>query len=210
MAELSSRTLCFRGRVYAAFLFDMDGTLLDSSAVVERIWRAWASRHGVNPAELLSTVHGVRTEDTIRQFAPIGTDVDLEAEWLLQAEIADVEGIVPIPGIEALIASLAPQSWAIVTSAPRSLAEVRLRAVNLPIPKALVAAEDVQRGKPAPDGFLKAAELVGAPISECLIFEDSPAGVAAAKAAGAHVAIVGDLVPAEEGMLSIANYLPIT
>ena len=86
------------------------------------------------------------------------------------------------------------------------MTEVRLRAAGLPVPKTLIAPEDVQRGKPEPEGFLKAAKLLGVPISECLVFEDSPAGVAAAKSAGAHVAIVGDLIPAEEGMLSIVNY----
>jgi mannitol-1-/sugar-/sorbitol-6-phosphatase len=208
MPKMSSCRSYFRGRKYAAFLFDMDGTLLDSSAVVERVWRAWATRHGIDPAELMASVHGVRSEDTIRRFAPDGIDVAAEAKLLLEAEVADLEGVVPIAGIEAFIASLDPNSWAVVTSAPRSLAEVRLRAAGLSVPKTLIAAEDVQRGKPEPEGFLKAAKLLGVPIGECLVFEDSPAGVAAAKSAGAHVAIVGDLVPAEEGMLSIVNYLP--
>jgi mannitol-1-/sugar-/sorbitol-6-phosphatase len=154
----------------------------------------------------MASVHGVRSEDTIRRFAPVGIYVAAEAELLLEAEVADVEGVVPIAGIKAFITNLDPNSWAVVTSAPRSLTEVRLRAAGLPVPKTLIAAEDVQRGQPEPEGFLKAAKLLGVPISECLVFEDSPAGVAAAKSAGAHVAIVGDLVPAEEGMLSIVNY----
>jgi len=93
-----------------------------------------------------------------------------------------------------------------VTSAPRALAEVRLRTVNLPIPKVMITAEDVQRGKPDPQGFLLAAQRLGVRIDECLVFEDSPAGVAAAKAAGAHVAIVGGLVPGNEGNFVLANY----
>ena len=198
----------FRGCNYAALLFDMDGTLLDSSAVVKRVWRSWAARHGVDATELLKSIHGVRAEDTIRHFGPAGVDVAAEAALLLQQEIADVEGIVPIAGAGALIASLEPNAWAVVTSAPRHLAQARLRAAGLPVPNTLVVAEDVERGKPDPEGYLKAATLLGVPIAECLVFEDSAAGVAAAKAAGAHVAVVGDLVPVEEGLLSIVNYLP--
>jgi sugar-phosphatase len=118
----------FRGREYAALLFDMDGTLLDSSAVVKRVWRAWAIRHGIDPVALLASIHGVRAEDTIRRFAPVGIDVAAEAELLHQEEMANVEGIVPIAGIEAFIATLDPNSWAVVTSAPGSLPETRLRA----------------------------------------------------------------------------------
>lgn len=94
-----------------------------------------------------------------------------------------------------------------MTSAPRELAKLRLQAARLPVPRILVTAEDVARGKPDPEGFLKAAKLLDIPINECLIFEDSLAGVAAAKATGAHIAIVGSLAPAEEGMITIANYL---
>ena len=198
----------FRGRSFAAFLFDMDGTILDSSAVVERVWRAWATRHGIDPTELLASIHGVRAEDTIRRFGPVGIDVAAEVALLHQEEMADVEGIVPIEGAEALIAGLDPNCWAVVTSAPRSLARVRLCSVGLPIPYTLVAAEDVKRGKPEPDGFLKAAMLLGVPIADCLVFEDSPSGIAAAKAAGAHVVVVGDRVPIEDGMFSLVNYLP--
>lgn len=127
-------------------------------------------------------------------------------EWLLQADLADVEGIVPIAGIEALISGLDPARWAVVTSASRNLATLRLRAAGLPIPETLVSADDVLRGKPDPEGFLKAAAILGVPIEECLIFEDSPAGVAAARAAGAHVVIVGNLVPASEGTYAISDY----
>jgi len=202
-ANLSPR---FQNRTYAAFLFDMDGTMLDSSAVVERTWRAWANRHGINPDDLLESVHGVRSEDTIRRFGPAGIDVAEEAAWVLKAELSDVEGVVPIAGIKALVADLSPDAWAVVTSAPRALAALRIHSVGLPMPKTLIAAEDVKQGKPNPEGFLKAAAMLGVPISECLVFEDSPAGVAAAKAAGAHVAIVGDLVPAGEGTFIISDY----
>jgi sugar-phosphatase len=196
----------FRNRSYAAFLFDMDGTLLDSSAVVDRVWGAWAKRHGVDVASLLANVHGVRSSDTIRRFAGTTVDVAKETQWILDAEVSDVDGVVALEGIHAFIDALDPGTWAVVTSAPRTLAEVRLRAVNLPIPKVMITAEDVQRGKPDPQGFLLGAQRLGVNIGDCLVFEDSTAGVAAAKAAGADVAIVGGLVPGTEGTFLLANY----
>jgi mannitol-1-/sugar-/sorbitol-6-phosphatase len=197
----------FRKQNYAAFLFDMDGTLLDSSAVVERVWLAWAREHGVDPKALMVALHGVRAEDTVRRFAGPTLDVARETDWILQAELRDVQGIVPLDGIGAFIARLAPDEWAVVTSATLALATVRLRAVNLPLPRVLISAEDVQRGKPDPEGFLLAAKRLGVPIDQCLVFEDSPAGVAAAKAAGAQVAIVGGRVPDDEGNFALMHYL---
>jgi sugar-phosphatase len=197
----------FRNHSYAAFLFDMDGTLLDSSAVVERVWRTWAENHGVDVDALMAAMHGVRSEDTIRRFAKPTTDIAKETDWILQAELGDVEGIIGVEGIHAFIERLEPGTWAVVTSATRALAEVRLSAAKLPIPQVLVTAEDVRRGKPDPEGFLLAAQKLGVRIEECLVFEDSPAGVKAGKAAGAHVAIVGGLVPVNDGNFALANYL---
>lgn len=196
----------FRNHSYAAFLFDMDGTVLDSSAVVDRVWGSWARRHGIDEATLMASVHGVRAEDTIRRFASATVDVAKETQWILDAEVADVDGVVALEGIHAFIEALTPGTWAVVTSAPRALAEVRLRAANVPVPEVMITAEDVQRGKPDPQGFLLAAERLGVRIDECLVFEDSHAGVAAARAAGADVAIVGGRVPKAEGTFVLANY----
>jgi sugar-phosphatase len=197
----------FRGETYAAFLFDMDGTLLDSSRVVERVWSAWAKRHGHEPADVLAVCQGLQYRDTLRRFAKPDIDIEAEAAALLQAELEDTEGVVAIAGVRALIDGLDPTRWAIVTSAPRALAEARLRAAGLPIPQYFITGESVRLGKPGPEGFLRAAELLSAPIGECLVFEDSPAGVAAGKAAGAKVAIVGDLVAPCGDDLAIRDYL---
>ena len=197
----------FRNQTYAAFLFDMDGTLLDSSAVVHRVWRSWAVRHGIDPATLLAAMHGVRAEDTVRRFAGSTLDVAAETEWIHQAELGDVEGLVPLEGIGAFISRLKPREWAVVTSATRELATVRLRAATLPLPEVFITADDVSRGKPDPEGFVLAAQRLDVDIKECLVFEDSPAGVKAAKASGAHVAIVGGHVPDSEGNFALMHYL---
>src|SRR3954471_11980387 len=106
----------FRNRSYAAFLFDMDGTMLDSSAVVDRVWGYWAKKHGVDAVKLLANVHGVRAEDTIRRFAGDRVNVAAETQWILEAEVKDVDGVVAIEGINAFIDRLALGTWAIVTS----------------------------------------------------------------------------------------------
>ena len=179
------------GQHFAAFLFDMDGTILNSIAAAERIWANWATANGLDPQMVLAAVHGVRAVDTIRRFAPAGTDIEAEAHRITLAEIDDVEGIVEVPGACEFLRALPADRWAVVTSAPRTLALRRMAAGGLPIPDVLVTAEDVQRGKPAPDGFLLGAERLGVPITECLVWEDSPAGIAAAHASGASVMAVG-------------------
>ncbi|WP_394646528.1 HAD-IA family hydrolase [uncultured Sphingomonas sp.] len=177
-------------RRYAAFLFDMDGTLINSIPSAIRAWTAWAERHGIDVDELMAVMHGVRAIETIRRFAPPGVDPQAEFEALLQAEIDDVADVVEIPGAAAFTAALPADRWAIVTSAPRSLAEVRLRAAGLATPAVMVTADDVERGKPAPDCFLLAAERLGVSAAECLVWEDAPAGIAAGEAAGADLMVI--------------------
>jgi mannitol-1-/sugar-/sorbitol-6-phosphatase len=180
----------FPGRSFDAFLFDMDGTILTSIAAAERVWTQWAVRHGVDVASFLPTIHGKRAVDTISGLQLPGVDAEAEARALTLAEIEDVEGIQAIAGAAAFLASLPSERWAVVTSAPRTLALRRIEAAGLPVPPVLITADDVIRGKPAPDGFQLAATRLGAQASNCLVFEDAIAGIQAAEAAGAAVVVV--------------------
>ncbi len=180
----------FGSRQFAAFLFDMDGTVLNSIPATERVWAAWAHRRGLDVAAFLPTIHGIRAVETIRRLGLPGIDPEREAEALAAAEMEDVDGIVAIAGAAEFLAPLPPERWAIVTSAPRELALRRLGAAGLPVPPLVVTAEDVANGKPAPDCFLLAARQLGFDARDCLVFEDSPAGIAAAEAAGAGVMVI--------------------
>jgi sugar-phosphatase len=168
----------------------MDGTVLNSIAAAERIWGAWAARHGLDVVSFLPSVHGVRSVDTIKRLALPGVDAEREAEEVSQAEIADVAGIVAVPGVVAFLTSLPQERWAIVTSAPIELATRRLEAAGVPVPRVLVTAEDVAAGKPDPACYRLAAERLGVNVSDCLVFKDAPAGILAGEAAGAEVIVV--------------------
>ncbi|KQV82002.1 HAD family hydrolase [Rhizobium sp. Root1220] len=178
------------GKSYDAFLFDMDGTLLNSIAVVERVWSGWALRHGLEPEVFLKTIHGIRAVDVIRQLALPGVDADREAKQLLDEEMEDVEGVIPIPGAVALLNSLPPEKWAIVTSAPIVLARRRMAAAGIPMPAVIVSGEEVAAGKPSPECYLLGASRLGVDPSKCLVFEDAVAGILAGEAAGADVAVI--------------------
>jgi sugar-phosphatase len=177
-------------RDYAAFLFDMDRTNLSSIKAAERVWGEWAKGHGIDVDAFLPTIHGKRTEETVRRLALPGVDPVAEAQRITLAEIEDVAGIEAIAGAADFLASLPADRWAIVTSAPRALAERRIAAAGLPMPKVLVAAEDVQRGKPAPDPFLLGAERLGVAPEHCLAFEDTLAGLTAAESAGMDAVVI--------------------
>jgi sugar-phosphatase len=166
-----------------ALLFDLDGVLADSTASVERHWRAWAARHGLDGDALLAVVHGRRAVDTIREVTP-WLDADRELAALVAAEAGDTRGVTAAPGAAALLARLPAGGWAVVTSGVRSVALARLRACGLPEPPLLVAADEIARGKPDPEGYLAAAARLGRAPAECVVLEDAPAGVAAARAAG--------------------------
>jgi sugar-phosphatase len=177
-------------RFYDAFLFDMDGTLLNSIAAAERVWSRWALKQGLDLQTFLPSMHGKRGVDTISALNLPGIDVVQEALEVERGEIEDLEGIVPIPGAIAFLQSLPAERWAIVTSAPSALARARIGAAGLPQPLQIVTAEDVKIGKPDPAGYRLGAERLGFDPSRCLVFEDVLAGVRAGEAAGADVAVI--------------------
>lgn len=198
-------------RSYSAFLFDMDGTLLNSIAAAERVWSRWAASKGLDVETFLPTMHGKRGIDTITQLGLPGVDPVAEAAWIEQAEIDDVDGVVPIPGAIDFVNSLPPERWAIVTSSPIRLARARMAAAGLPEPRFLVTAEDVTAGKPNPTCYRIGAERVGFEAADCLVFEDVPAGVLAGEGAGADVMVITatHAHPFETAHATIPGYIGI-
>src|SRR6266487_4588435 len=170
----------------AAFLFDLDGVLVESRAVVERVCRQWAQRHGLDPEKVLRIAHGRRSRVTVQAVAPY-LDVMREVAWLDGAELADVEGLHDVAGVRRFLASVDAGTWAVVTSCGRDLARLRLSSVGLPIPPVVVTSDDVSHGKPAPDGYKLGAKRLGHDAATCVVFEDAPPGIAAGRAAGARV-----------------------
>jgi sugar-phosphatase len=167
-------------------LFDMDGVLVDSTPAVARVWSVWARKHRLDPETVVKIAHGRPSISTIRELLP-HNDHEAEDREVERLEIEDVEGIVALPGAAELLGALLANRYAIVTSATRALAEVRLRAAGLPVPANLVTARDVQRGKPNPDPYLMGAKILGFAPGECVVLEDAPSGIRAGKAAGTRV-----------------------
>ena len=170
----------------AALLFDLDGVLINSTPAVARVWRQWAIEHGFNPEEVVARAHGRPSLTTVREYLP-DSDHAAENREIERREIEDLTGIIPLPGALELLASLPPDRWIIVTSSTRPLAEVRIKAAGLPVPKKFITASDITNGKPHPEPFLMGASALGFPATECVVFEDVPAGVQSGKAAGAKV-----------------------
>jgi len=177
-------------------LFDLDGTLVDSRNVVARHWGLFAERHGLPLAPILAVCHGRRSADTIAEVAPT-LDAAREAAILDAGEETDVDGLVAVGGAAELLVSLRSRDWGIVTSGHRALARRRLEAVGLPVPDVLVTGDEVTHGKPHPEGFLRAARLLGVEPAACVVVEDAPAGIAAGLAAGARVVAVTTTHPPE-------------
>ncbi|MFI7587655.1 HAD-IA family hydrolase [Spongisporangium articulatum] len=171
------------GRVFAAVLFDMDGTLIDSHPAVERSWVRWAQEHDV-PLSSFAGMHGRPAADIVALFLP---PERREAAFrrIEQLETEDTDGVVVLPGTVDALAALPPGRAAIVTSCTAPLARARIGASGLVQPSVLVTADQVTAGKPAPDPYLLAAQRLGVSAAQCLVVEDAPAGLAAGRAAGA-------------------------
>jgi sugar-phosphatase len=177
-----------------ALLFDLDGVLVDSLAAVNRSWRWWAARHGLDPEPFLGS-HGRPTRESIAELAP-DLDADAEAAVVDEREATDTDGVVALPGARAVLAT--DGAKAIVTSGIRRLALARLQAARLTPPAVLITADIVRQGKPSPEPYLLAAARLGVQPADCIVFEDAPAGVQAGKAAGMRVVALTTTVPASE------------
>ncbi|PID98370.1 MAG: phosphatase [Actinomycetales bacterium] len=188
----------------------MDGTLVNSIAAVSKAWGDFAVEHGLDPVAVLDHAHGRPTIDTITKFMPERTDDERAAlvDELLENEISRTVGIVEIPGARALMDAIFASGIpvALVTSATEALMRSRMAAAGLVVPDVIVCDGDVTNGKPAPDAYLRAAELLGIPASECVILEDSAAGIAAAQAAGvAGTILVGETDPTDQNLFAIPD-----
>ena len=189
----------------AAVLFDMDGTLVDSRIACERLVRTWAARRGLD-AELISAgAQGRTNTDIVREFTP-HLPPDEEAAWLNEEELRYREGNVAVQGALDIVSALPNRSWALVTSASRRVAEMRLECAGLPTPAVLISSDDVRLGKPHPEGYLMAAEQLGVAPAHCLVIEDTPAGLEAAQRAGMDALAITTTFPAAE--LNAMTYIP--
>lgn len=195
-----------------AVLLDMDGTLVDSTSVVERLWLAWAEPHGIDPATVLRVVHGRQGHQSMAIMLPERDHaINLrENEMMLANESSDVEGVVAIPGADVLLDALAPFPHAVVTSANIALMTARMQAAGLTVPDLAVTAESVSASKPDPEGFLLGARLLGIDPAECIVFEDSGAGIQAGLAAGMRVIGVGPHAAAHQPTVTVDDLTQVS
>jgi mannitol-1-/sugar-/sorbitol-6-phosphatase len=169
-----------------AVLFDFDGVLIDSTGNILRHWKVWADRHSIDMDEINRAIHGMRAIETMRIVAP-HLDHEKEARLFMENELNDFEGITAYEGAIKLLSSLPEDSWAVVTSARKELVQRRMSKTGLPVPRVLIAADDVNEGKPSPEPYLTGARKIGVPPETCIVIEDAPAGIEAGKKAGMRV-----------------------
>jgi len=189
-----------------ALLFDLDGVLIDSTPAVARVWSRWAIERGFNPDEVVRRAHGRPSLATVRDLLP-HADHEVENREVERREIEDLEGVLPLPGSVELLTALPPYCWTIVTSCTRALAEVRLRAAGLPMPKRFITSTDIVHGKPHPEPYLKATSILEVAPDKCVVVEDAPAGIRAGKAAGARVLAFPTTSPDDELRAAGANWI---
>ncbi|HEY6988126.1 MAG TPA: HAD-IA family hydrolase [Bryobacteraceae bacterium] len=194
----------------SAILFDMDGTLVDSTEVVESAWGWWAERHKLPLMEVLAFSHGRPTIATMEHFRP-GANIRAEAAEMERYEENRIDGIVAVAGALATVQEAQHGHWGVVTSAPRLLAERRLAAAGFPLPSVLIPADEIERGKPDPEGYRKAAQLLNVAPSKCIVFEDTRPGIEAAQAADMKAIGLLTTFPAEAlgCVWAIRNFLDI-
>lgn len=179
-----------------AILFDLDGVLVDSAECVEKTWREWARRHRLDPDRVIALAHGRRAIETVRLIAP-ELSADAELAELAASEATTSEGVYEITGARELLERLPADGWGVVTSGIRSVAEFRLRYTRLPLPTVMICADEIARGKPDPEGYLTAAARLGRSPANCVVIEDTPAGIESAQAAGMRVVAIATTCPLE-------------
>ena len=177
-------------------LFDLDGVLVDSAECVARTWRTWATRHRLDPEAVISIAHGRPTAETVRLAAP-GLSAEAEVASLDEGLEFTSEGIREIEGARQLLERLPPSKWAVVTSGTRAIAEFRMRCTGLPSPSVLISADEIARGKPDPEGYLTAAARLRLTADDCIVIEDAPPGIDAARAARMPVIAIASTYPRE-------------
>jgi mannitol-1-/sugar-/sorbitol-6-phosphatase len=191
-------------------LFDLDGVLVDSTPAVARVWTLWATKYGFVPEEVVRQAHGRPSIATIRELLPHGDHI-AENREVERGEIEDTDGVIPLPGALEILQALPQDRWTIATSCTRRLAEVRIRTASLPLPKHMITSSDVQRGKPDPEPYVKAAQILCFAPADCIVVEDAPAGIRAGKASGARVLALRTTAPDPEltqsGAMWIVNDL---
>ena len=170
----------------AGLLFDNDGVIVSSIASVNRCWRRWAAHYGVPVAADFEIEHGTRAVDVMKKLVP-GIDVSEGLKLIEDMELEDVADLQVLPGVKALLESLPPDKWAIVSSATYRLLVGRLKVAKLPVPERIISGDRVVNGKPHPEPYLRGAELIHARPEDCIVIEDAPSGVGAGKAAGCRV-----------------------
>lgn len=190
-----------------ALLFDMDGTLVDSTELVEAIWRAFSERNDLEFTEVIEFAHGRPTTATLREFTTDDAHFDREMKRITDEEAAGSDAVREIPGAAALLGNIPRDRFAVVTSASREIAVQRLAATGIAIPDVLITADDVTEGKPSPEGYRSALRLLNAAATESAVFEDAEAGILAGLASGACTVVVGGYTsPTTEGLLRVSDF----
>ena len=190
----------------SAILFDLDGVLIDSTPAVTRVWAQWAVEHGFDPVATVRDAHGRPSIETIRELLP-NADHEVLNREVERREIADLGGVVPLPGAVELLNALPADRWAIVTSCTKDLAAVRIRAAGLPLPAIIITSSDITNGKPHPEPYLKGSQALGVSAADSLVIEDVPAGIRSGKSAGARVVAVRTTASEQELLAAAPDWI---